>query len=330
MALDHIRRLVSAGSLVADVRISVPFLPPRGGDVLASAASLSAGGGFNILAAASRQGLPTLFAGRHGTGPYGARIRADLAHEGIAILLPASPEADSGFCMVLVEPDGERTFVSSPGVEAALGERSLAKVPLLPGDAVFVSGYDLCYPKLGAAIAAWAGSLPPDVALVIDPGPLAGDIPAELLDAVMPRATIWTMNRREAGLLSGCQHPAAVREHLRPGLSPEALLIIRDGAAGATLSTSAWDAPILIAAPEVTSVDSTGAGDAHTGVLIASLAQGLAPAAAVARANAAAALSVTKPGPATAPGRADLERFLQTCSSRSPQLSPTHTGTGIF
>ncbi len=328
MALTQIRRLLSVGSLVADVRMSVPLLPPRGGDVLASAASLSAGGGFNILAAAARQGLPTLFAGRHGTGPFGARIRADLAREGIAALLPASPEGDSGFCMVLVEPDGERTFVSSPGVEAALGDRTLASMPLVPGDAVFVSGYDLCYPHLGPAIAAWTAGLPQDVALVVDPGPLAGEIPIELLHAVMPRATIWTMNRREAGLLTGCEHPAAVRDQLRPGLSPEALLIIRAGAAGAALSASARDTPILIAAPAVTTVDSTGAGDTHTGVLVASLAHGLDPATAVARANAAAALSVTRAGPATAPGSAELERFLQTCSCSSPSPSPCGRGSG--
>jgi spermidine/putrescine transport system substrate-binding protein len=57
-------------------------------------------------------------------------------------------------------------------------------------------------------------------------------------------------------------------------------------------------------------VDSTGAGDTHTGVFIASLAQGLDPIAAMRRANAAAAISVTRRGPATAPDRAELELFL--------------------
>ena len=312
-----IRRLVSAGSMVADVRIAVPFLPPRGGDVLGSAATLSAGGGFNVLAAAARQGLPTLFAGRHGSGPYGTRIRHELAREGIGVLLPASPEADSGFCTVLVEPDGERTFVSSPGVEAALGGRSLASVPLAPGDAVFVSGYDLCYPGLGPAVAAWAASLPADIALVVDPGPLAADIPPALLATVMPRATVWTTNRREAGLLTGCRDVAAVRDRLRPGLSPEALLVVRDGAAGAYWSAGARDAAGWVLSPTVTAVDTTGAGDTHTGVLIASLAQGYGPAAAIARANAAAAISVTQPGPATAPTRAELERLLQVWSPSS-------------
>ena len=33
-------RLLSVGSIVADIRVDVPYLPPRGGDVLASTASI--------------------------------------------------------------------------------------------------------------------------------------------------------------------------------------------------------------------------------------------------------------------------------------------------
>src|SRR4051812_9119505 len=112
------KRLFSVGSILVDIRVEVPYLPERGGDVLASSANSVTGGGFNILAAAVRSGLATAFAGHHGTGPYGDRIRADLAREGINVLLPPSPEGDNGFCLVMVEPDGERTFVTSPGVEA--------------------------------------------------------------------------------------------------------------------------------------------------------------------------------------------------------------------
>jgi sugar/nucleoside kinase (ribokinase family) len=57
-------------------------------------------------------------------------------------------------------------------------------------------------------------------------------------------------------------------------------------------------------------IDSTGAGDTHTGVLIAAMAEGLEPIPAVRRANAAAAISVTRRGPATAPDRAELDQFL--------------------
>src|SRR5260221_7577777 len=127
------QRLLSVGSIVADVRIDVPHLPERGGDVIGLSAVVTAGGGFNILAAAARNGMPACFAGRHGTGPYGARIRAGLASEGISALLAPNPGADSGFCVVLVETDGERTFITRPGVEAQLRERALAGIGIGSG-----------------------------------------------------------------------------------------------------------------------------------------------------------------------------------------------------
>jgi sugar/nucleoside kinase (ribokinase family) len=65
-------------------------------------------------------------------------------------------------------------------------------------------------------------------------------------------------------------------------------------------------------------VDTTGAGDTHTGVFLAALAAGADPAAAARRANAAAAISVTRPGPATAPTAAELDRFLAQARAQSP------------
>jgi len=59
-------------------------------------------------------------------------------------------------------------------------------------------------------------------------------------------------------------------------------------------------------------VDTSGAGDAHSGAFIAALAAGAADAAAARRANAAAAFSVTRRGPATAPTREELAQFLAT------------------
>jgi sugar/nucleoside kinase (ribokinase family) len=65
-----------------------------------------------------------------------------------------------------------------------------------------------------------------------------------------------------------------------------------------------------VAAPAVAPVDSTGAGDAHSGVFLAGLAAGLTVGEAARRANAAAALTVTRTGAATSPTRAELDRFL--------------------
>ena len=311
MALLRPLRLMSVGSILADIRVEVPNLPERGGDVLGSSAIVTAGGGFNILAAAARSGLATIFAGQHGIGPYGTRIRADLAREGIATLLPPDPEKDSGFCLVLVEPDGERTFITSPGAEARLGRRLLEDTPVHGGDAVFVSGYDLCYPDLGPAIASWVRGLPQDILLVVDPGPLVAQIPSDILASVLPRTGLWTLNRREARIFSGTGDIGKIVESILPRLAAGAVLALRDGPKGCDVAGGGLQAPFVhIASPDVATVDSTGAGDAHTGVLIASLSAGHDAIAAVTRANAAAAISVTRRGPATAPDKQELDAFL--------------------
>jgi sugar/nucleoside kinase (ribokinase family) len=307
------RRLFSVGSILVDIRVEVPSLPERGGDVLASAAALVTGGGFNILAAAARNGLPAAFAGHHGTGAYGNRIRADLAREGIDVLLPATLHGDSGFCLVMVEPDGERTFVTSPGVEAHAKDRSLADIVLQDQDAVFASGYDLCYPELGSAIGAWSFTLPADLTFVLDPGPLVGEIPTPILTSVLSRVDILTMNHREASILDRSGDMSSIFELILPRLRPGALLIVRKGKDGCTLGgVPLSDERVHVPAPAVRMVDSTGAGDAHTGVFIASLAHGLDSVSAAVRANAAAALAVTKLGSATAPTSRELDAFLAT------------------
>ena len=64
------RRLVFAGQAIVDIVLRVPALPERGGDMIATSAEITTGGGFNVMAAAARQGLPVLYAGGHGTYYY--------------------------------------------------------------------------------------------------------------------------------------------------------------------------------------------------------------------------------------------------------------------
>jgi sugar/nucleoside kinase (ribokinase family) len=309
------RRLVFAGEAIVDVVMRVPALPPRGGDALATSCEVTAGGGFNVMAAAARQGLPVLYAGGHGTGPRGDVVRAALAAEGIDLLRPADPDRDTGFDVALVEPDAERTFVTHLGAEAVRGPRSWDAVPAGPGDAVYVSGYGLVAPGTGAALGDWAAALPADVLLFVDPGPLVAQIPAAVLDPVLARCDWLSCNHREAGLLSGTgatdapgDPPEAARRLLARGAA--ANVLVRAGGAGCYLALLASSDVVHVRAPEVTAVDTTGAGDAHSGAFLAALADGLPPLGAAARANAAAAFAVTRPGPATSPTNAQLDAWL--------------------
>jgi sugar/nucleoside kinase (ribokinase family) len=328
-------RLVFAGEAIVDVLMRVPGLPERGGDLLATSAEVAAGGGFNVMAAASRQGLPVLYAGGHGTGPWGDLVRAALVAEGIGLLRPPDPSRDTGFDVALVEPDAERTFVTSLGAESAGEPGSWGAVPAGAGDAVYVSGYGLVAPGSGPGLAVWAAALPPGALLFFDPGPLVGQIPADGLDPVLARCDWLSCNAREAGLLSGAADAEEAARRLLDR-SARAGVMVRVGRAGCFLATrapasqatrllapdagptrdaafaraAAPAAPVRIPAPTVHAVDTTGAGDAHSGVFLAALADGLSAADAARRANAAAALAVTRPGPATSPTRAELDAWL--------------------
>jgi ribokinase len=295
-----IRRLVSHGSIPVDLGIGLPQLPERGGDVLAVWSDRSAGGGFNVLSAAVRLGLPAVYAGPHGTGPFGDLVRAALAAEGIACLLPPNPNLDTGFCVVLVE-GGERTFVTVPGADAVVDGKMLQAVSYREGDAVYVSGYDLVYPDAGVTVAEHVAGLPAGSLLVFDPGPLVAEIPATLLASVLERADLVSLNAREASLLGSAE---VLLGRLRPG----AAIVLRAGADGAAIMR-AGVAALAVPAAATTVIDNTGAGDVHVGALLAGLAGGLDLLDATLLANRAAAYSVGQRGPAAGPTKKQLEEF---------------------
>jgi len=305
-------RLVFAGEAIVDLVMRVPALPERGGDMLAESSSVQVGGGFNIMAAAARQGLPVVYAGGHGTGPWGDMVRAALAAEGISLLRPPDRDADTGFDVALVEADAERTFVTSLGAETIRQPGAWDQVRVLAGDAVYVSGYGLVAPESGVILGAWSAALPAGVLLFADPGPLVADIPDAVLGPVLSRCDWWSCNQREAALLTGASDAVEAARRLS-GRTGRAGVIVRAGRSGCVLTLRAAGPgtdPLVIPAPEVTAVDTTGAGDAHSGVFLAELAAALPPAAAASRANAAAALTVTRLGPASSPSRAELDAFL--------------------
>jgi sugar/nucleoside kinase (ribokinase family) len=292
-----IRRLVSHSSIPIDLALEVPHLPERGGDVLVSRSGLSAGGGFNVLSAAVRLGLPAVYAGQHGTGPFGDMVREALAGEGIAWLQPANPELDTGYTVVLVE-GGERTFVTATGADGVVRADALRAMTYQAGDAVFVSGYDLAYPGSAAAVADHAAALPADVHLVFDPGPLIGQIAPAALRTVLERTDLLSLNSREAVLLGGS----------RAQLRISATVIVRSGPDGATLEVPGGGRQTIPAVATLV-VDSTGAGDVHVGATLAGLARGLDLAEAVLLANRAAAYAVSRWGAAAGPTQDQLDEF---------------------
>jgi sugar/nucleoside kinase (ribokinase family) len=310
-----ITRLVSLGNVIIDIVAEVEALPERGADVLASGAAIEVGGGFNLMAAASRQGLPVAYAGALGHGPLGDLARRALEAEGIALLLPeaAAEQRDTGFDVVLVDADGERTFVTAVGAEAGLTRERLDHVEILATDALAVSGYGLLHADNRHAILERLPRLSPETTVCYDPGPLGHGLPDEVVAAVRRRVDWWSCNEREASLATGCADPAEAAVELQARL-PRGSVVVRIGTSGCLVAQSGRR---VFRVPGVTVpiVDTTGAGDAHFGAFIAALAVGRDVEAAARRANVVAALTVTRRGPATSPTVEETDTFLANLSA---------------
>ena len=230
-------RLVGLASAVVDLVLQVDHLPEPGGDVLAGSSRTAVGGGLTALRAAAADGLAAVYAGGHGTGPFGDLVRAALADLGVVAALAPTPHQDSGFCVVLVDPSGGRTFATTVGAEGHLTAHQLGVLRPRPGDAMYVSGYDLAYPH-GPVLGDVVTRLAADTAVFLDPGPLVGEIPRPLLAAVLARTTWLSLNTREAARLTGSGAPdavAAAAALLADGAG-RAGVVVRDGADGAVLA----------------------------------------------------------------------------------------------
>ena len=303
-------RLLHLGNVVVDVVLDVPVLPEPGGDVLATRSQTAAGGGFNVMAAAARLGLAVTYGGAVGSGPFATLARTACAAEGIEVLQPPKPGRDTGFVVSIVDATGERTFLTSRGAEATLTAADLEPVRPAPADAVYRSGYSLAHPSNAAALLGWLGRLGGEHVVAFDPGPLAGTLPGDVLVPVLARADWVTCNARESALLTGAPEPGDALRALA-GKLPRAGVLVRTGSGGCLLGGRGSGAERRhVPGFGVEVVDTNGAGDTHTGAFLAALAAGVPVIEAVRRANAAAALSVTRNGPATGPSKAELDAFL--------------------
>ena len=312
-------RVVLMGQILVDLAVRGEALPSPGGDVWAIDEGMHVGGGFNALVAARRMGAEAVSLSPIGDGPYSSLIQAALAREGITDLGPRIAGIDNGFCIAFTDRTGERTFISTKGAETMAPASAWADFvrTMHPGDVLYVDGYLMDHPANRVAAEAALRVLPEGVRVILDVSPVIG-IPEELPSDDV----IVSMNHREAQEIGQQSEDSSVcnrcREPHEAALAMLGLLgrpvLVRAGAAGAYFVRPAGTAPNAsnedaahIPTPHVEAIDTNGAGDAHSGVLAASLAQRIPMERALLLANCAGALSTTAVGPASCPMREEIE-----------------------
>lgn len=322
-------RVVLMGQILVDLAVRGDALPGPGGDVWAVDEGMHVGGGFNALVAARRMGAEAVSLSPIGDGPYSSLIQAALTREGITDLGPSVAGIDNGFCIAFTDHTGERTFISTKGAETMAPASAWADVvrTMRPGDVLYVDGYLMDHPANREAAQAALRTLPEGVRVVLDVSPVIG-IP----DGLPTRDVIISMNHREAqeigkgtadrSLLDRCAQPLGAAEAVCAAMRRP--VVVRAGAQGAYFlrpsmaATNARDEDAThVPTPRVEAIDTNGAGDAHSGVLAASLAQGIPVERALLLANCAGALSATVVGPASCPTREEIEAAASALEERA-------------
>lgn len=307
-------RFISTQSINLELPLRVDHLPELGTEVRATIMEGAVvAGGFYVVATVARQGIAACVTSPLGTGPNSIQARHSLGREGISIL-SREIVGDIGLRIASIDSDGVRTTVTSPGVEIEPEARDFEGIALRENDWVLVSLNDLAYPRLASILTQWVENLPDNVSLAVAGGPLVSEVDLDVMVKILRRANVLTLNKHQADTVRSRLGRGPIEEVLRRYVNKNTKLILRDGANGATIQEAIGETPHGVAAFQTEIRDTAGAGEAHTGALLASLMMGTPLRQACERANAAASLAMMRSGYYRIPTASQIDNFLATHS----------------
>ena len=289
---DAAGEVLIVGSINVDLVIRAAQLPAPGQSVSGGVFAQHQGGkGANQAVAAARNGATVTMVGAVGADEYGQSALADLARRGVDVSrIAVMGEVASGIALIAVDERGANQIVVAPGAnyafDAAAIEGALAGYDPGAGSVAVVS-FELGDDAIVAA-ARYAASH--GMRLLVNPAPAR-----ELPGALVALAPIVVPNEGEAAALTGLSDPRAAA--LALAARTHAPVIVTLGAQGALLcEPGPPQGVVIMPAPTVEVVDTTGAGDAFVGALAAHLAKGSPLRESAAAAIEAASKSVTSAG----------------------------------
>lgn len=301
-------KICVVGSSMIDLISKVPRLPKLGETLVGRSFHLGYGGkGANQAVMAAKLGARVTMVNKVGRDVFGEGTLGNYREQGIDTTHVMFDESRfSGVAPIFVDDNAQNFIVIVPGANLGLLPADVQKAAevILAADILICQLEILTETTLEAFRIAKSGN----VRTILNPAP-AASIPDELLQL----SDICAPNETETELLTGqpvgtmAEAEAAARKLLPRGTRT---VILTLGERGALLVDE--DTVESIPAVKVDAVDPTGAGDAFIGSLAVFLGEGLSMSNAIRRANAVAALSVTRIGTQVSfPKRVEADDFLE-------------------
>ena len=297
-------KIAVIGSSNTDMVIKTAHLPAPGETVLGGQFLMNPGGkGANQAVAAARLGGDVVFVAKVGDDIFGQEAVEGFKGEGINTdYIVVDPDNPSGVATITVDEQGENCIAVASGANSALGPADIDSAsPQIEAASVLLMQLEtpLGTVEHAASLGRKAGKT-----VILNPAPAQ-----PLSDALLALLDVITPNETEAEILTGIK---VQTEHD----AEEAARALRDKGVGAVIITLGSRGAFvlsesflgLVPAPKVEPVDTTAAGDTFNGALAVGLADGQTIEDAVAFANKAAAISVTRLGAqASVPKLEELE-----------------------
>jgi sugar/nucleoside kinase (ribokinase family) len=309
-----------AGTVVVDVPAHpVARVPDRGGLEAVERIDLYVGGAVaNTGMTLSRLGVPVGAIGCVGKDSLGRIVMEELSGWAEGIWIHEDETRSTSATIVLVHPDGERTFISAVGANAGLKEEHLPWEELVEaGTRAIHLGYALLLPGLDGAPMVRSLKKARELGLLVSLDVTwVPDASWEDVFALLTYVDVFCPNLREAKAITGTDDPVEAAEALlAAGVREVVAITLGEGgcyvrpASRSGSHIAGWGAPV---------VDTTGAGDAIVAGMLAAWYKGHDWVTAGRVANVAGGTATTKLGAAEGVLEWEEVHRLASASPQSP------------
>lgn len=282
------------GSINADVFYTLPHLVGPGETLAASSLYEGLGGkGANMSVAVARAGSVVHHIGA--VGADGAWAIERLADYGVGTSFIQAVDDKTGHAIIMVDDNGENAIVIYSGANLRVSDANIAQAlgQARAGD-MFITQNETNAQALAAKTAKDAG---------LHVAYAAAPFDASAVTAVLSYLDLLILNQIEAEQL---QSATGMPAHELP----IADVIVTLGSSGCLWHDNSAGTETKFAAPKVTPIDTTGAGDTFTGFVLSALDQGKPMVEAIDLGTKAAAIMVTRKGTADViPTLAEVQNF---------------------
>lgn len=285
------------GSTCADVIINIDRLPKTAENLRPVSQSMVLGGcAFNVSYIMRLLGGHHTFISPVGGGTYGDFVAKQLKSLGIPVAIRV-PEQENGCCYCLVEPGGERTFLSYHGVEYTFQKEWMEPYNMDNYSIVYICGLEI-EESTGINLIEFLEDHP-QLEICFAPGPRGICIKDGKLEQMMALHPLLHINEQEARDLSGKSNYEEAAAALQK--VTENTVIITLGENGTYCLEKDGTSYLVpgVAAKEV--VDTIGAGDSHIGTILACLTKDIPLREAIVYANQVASAVVSVKGASLPP-----------------------------